>query len=121
MSQSLEHVLAQVRDYALDPENLVRVVASGRQKGQPVPRWKRAELRYVDLKAGRHLQVVAYDETQAHTSNHAVGEAAERAVDDLLGEPFGNWHVDTLTQTHQVRVTKKLEACLLYTSDAADE
>ncbi|MDP2772748.1 MAG: SAM-dependent methyltransferase [Nocardioides sp.] len=119
MSQPLAHVLAQVRDYALDPESLVRVVASGRQKGQPVPRWKRVEARYVDLKAGRHLQVVAYDETQAHTSNHAVGEAARQAVDDLLAEPFGNWHVDTLTQTHQVRVTKKLEA-MLHTSARAE-
>lgn len=119
MSQPLEHVLAQVRDYALDPEVLVRVVASGRQKGQPAPRWKRVELRYVDLKAGRHLQVVAYDETQAHTSNHAVGDAARQAVDELLAEPFGNWHVDTLTQTHQVRVTKKLEA-MLHTSARAE-
>lgn len=119
MSQPLEHVLAQVRDYALDPEVLLRVVASGRQKGQPVPRWKRVELRYVDLKAGRHLQVVAYDETQAHTSNHAAGEAARQAVDELLAEPFGNWHVDTLTQTHQVRVTKKLEA-MLHTSARAE-
>ena len=119
MSQPLEHVLAQVRELVLDPETLVRVVASGRQKGQPVPRWKRAELRYVDLKAGRHLQLVAYDETQAHTSNHAVGDDSRHAVDDLLGEPFGNWHVETLTQTHQVRVTKKLEA-MLHTSARAE-
>ena len=28
------------------------------------------ELRYVDLKAGRRLQVTAYDDTQAHVSNH---------------------------------------------------
>ena len=34
------------------------------------PTWKRVELRYVDLKAGRHLQVTAYDETQAHVTNH---------------------------------------------------
>ena len=115
MSEPLEHVLAQVRDHVLDPETLVRVVASGRQKGRPAPRWKRVEVRYVDLKAGRHLQVVAYDETQAHTSNHALGEAARVALDELLAEPFGNWHVDTLTQTHQVRVTKKLEA-MLHTS-----
>jgi len=103
-----------MRALVLDDQTLVRAVASGRQRGQ-TPKWRRVELRYVDLKAGRHLQVTAYDETQAHTSNHAVGEAAKNAVDDLLDEPFGNWHVDTVTETHQVRVTKKLEA-LVHTS-----
>nr|WP_121253460.1 SAM-dependent methyltransferase [Nocardioides ferulae] len=98
-----------MRSYVLDPDVLVRAVASGRQKGEQ-PRWRRVELRYVDLKAGRHLQVTAYDATQAHTSNHAVGEAAREAVDALLDEPFANWHVDTTTESHQLRVTKKLEA-----------
>jgi SAM-dependent methyltransferase len=109
MSEPLLVVLDRVRDWLLDPETLVRAVASGRHRGQAAPRWRRVELRYVDLKAGRHLQVVAYDETQAHTSNHAV-DAAAGAVDELLREPFGNWHVETLTHTHQVRVTKKLQA-----------
>ena len=75
------------------------------------------ELRYVDLKAGRRLQVTAYDDRQAHTSNHEPGDEARDAVDALLDEPFGNWHVDTTTQSHQVRVTKKGEA-LLHTADA---
>jgi SAM-dependent methyltransferase len=108
-----------MRGHLLDPDTLVRAVASGRQKGTR-PRWKRVELRYVDLKAGRHLQVTAYDATQAHTANHAAGDDAKAAVDDLLDEPFGNWHVETTTQTHQVRVTKKLEA-VVHTSDRAEE
>ena len=37
-------------------------------------------------------------------------------MDALLDEPFGNWHVDTTTQSHQVRVTKKGEA-LLHTAE----
>ena len=111
MSEPLLRVLARMRGHLLDPDVLVKAVASGRQKGQQ-PRWKRVEFRYVDLKAGRHLQVTAYDETQAHTSNHAVGDAARDAVDDLLDEPFGNWNVETTTESHQVRVTKKLEAVL---------
>jgi SAM-dependent methyltransferase len=108
-----------MRSLILDDATLVRAVGSGRQRGQ-TPRWRRVELRYVDLKAGRHLQVTAYDETQAHTSNHPVGDAAKDVVDDLLDEPFGNWHVDTLTETHQVRVTKKLEA-LVHTSARSQE
>jgi SAM-dependent methyltransferase len=109
MSEPLLRALARIRAAILDDETLVRAVASGRQRGTQ-PRWRRVELRYVDLKAGRHLQVTAYDDAQAHTSNHAVGDAARTAVDDLLDQPFGNWHVDTTTETHQLRVTKKGEA-----------
>jgi hypothetical protein len=98
-----------MRAAVLDDESLVRAVASGRQRGAQPP-WRRVELRYVDLKAGRHLQVTAYDDAQAHTANHPVGDAARTAVDELLDLPFGNWHVETTTQTHQLRVTKKGEA-----------
>ncbi|GAB3761299.1 SAM-dependent methyltransferase [Nocardioides ginsengisegetis] len=118
-AEPLLRVLAKMRGHLLDPETLVKAVASGRQKGQQT-RWKRVELRYVDLKAGRHLQVTAYDETQAHTSNHAVGDEARDAVDGLLDEPFANWHVETTTQSHQVRVTKKLEA-MLHTTERTEE
>ena len=111
----LSSALAIVREHLLDPEGLVRAVASGRQKGRRLPQAagrdvRRVELRLVDLKAGRHLQVTSYDETQAHTANFALGSETASAVDALLAEPFGNWHVDTTTQTHQLRVTKKLEA-----------
>ena len=46
------------------------------------------------------------------------GDDARAAVDDLLDEPFGNWHVETTTETHQLRVTKKLEA-MVHTRRAA--
>ena len=72
--------------------------------------WRRAELRYVDLKAGRALQVTTYDDAQAHTRNSDLGSEAAGAVDELLGLPFGNWHVDTLDEVVQLRVTKKGEA-----------
>ena len=72
MSEPLLRALARMRGLLLDEEVLVRAVASGRPKGER-PRWRRAELRYVDLKAGRRLQVVTYDETQAFTANHAPG------------------------------------------------
>jgi SAM-dependent methyltransferase len=108
-AEPLLRALTRTRGLLLDEKTLVRAVASGRQRGRQ-PRWRRVELRYVDLKAGRRLQVTAYDETQAHTSNHEPGEAARTAVDDLLDEPFGNWHVETTTETLQLRVTKKLEA-----------
>ena len=111
MAENLLRALAQLRGRLLDPETLVRAVGSGRQRSG-APRWRRVELRYVDLKAGRHLQVTAYDDTQAHTSNHVVGDPARDAVDDLLDEPFGNWHVDSTQDTVQLRVTRKGEALL---------
>ena len=105
MSENLLRALAQLRGRLLEPDTLVRAVASGRQKAAR-PQWRRVELRYVDLKAGRHLQVTTYDATQAHTHNYAPGDEARDAVDALLDLPFANWHVDTVTQTHQLRVTK---------------
>ncbi len=117
MAEELGRALAQLRSAVLDDEHLVRALASGRRRGQPEPRWRRVELRYVDLKAGRRLQVTTYDGTQAHVTNH---EDAGTALDDLLGESFANWHVETTTHTHQLRVTKKGQA-LLHSAARADE
>jgi len=87
MSEPLLRALSRMRAVILDDQTLVRAVASGRQKGT-TPTWRRAELRYVDLGSGRHLQVTMYDEAQAHTHNHPVGDAARAALDDLLDQPF---------------------------------
>jgi hypothetical protein len=120
MSEPLLRALSRVRAGILDDQGLVRAVASGRRRGAQPP-WRRVELRYVDLKAGRHLQVTAYDDTQAHTSNHPVGDAARSAVDDLLDLPFGNWHVESTTETSQLRVTKKGEAVVHVQARATEE
>jgi len=110
MVEPLPGALARVRDRVLDPDALVRALASGRRKGMH-PQWRRIELRYVDIKAGRHLQVTRYDETQAHVSNHQ-GDAAASVLDELLAEPFGNWHVETAAETIQLRVTKSGDAAV---------
>ena len=107
MPGPLIDALVQLRAMLLDPDTLVRAVAAGRRHSLAPPAWRRVELRPVDLRAGRRLQVVAYDERQAHTRNEPFGTAAEAAVDLLLAEPFGNWHVETTTATVQLRVTKK--------------
>ena len=109
MSEPLDAAIARVTAPILDSDALVRAIASGRRRGEQ-PRWRRVELRYVDLRDGRALQVTAYDDRQAHTANHPVGDAATGALASLLSEPFGNWHVDTATETHQLRVTKKGDA-----------
>ena len=117
MTTDADDPVEQLRGLLLDVEHLARAVGSGRRRGQRHPEVagrpvRRVELRVVDLKAGPHLQVTSYDETQAHTSNHALGAAAEEAVAGLLAEAFANWHVDTTTHTHQARVTKKGDVLL---------
>ncbi|WP_433374167.1 class I SAM-dependent methyltransferase [Actinoplanes sp. CA-142083] len=108
MPQPLADVLAEVRTLLLDP-GLTRAVAAGRRRGQ-TPTVTRAELRPVALKGGTHLQIVTDDGARPFTRNVAPGAQAEAAVDALLAEPFGNWHVETATATVQVRITKKGDA-----------
>ena len=103
---STDEALAEVRRLLLDTEGLARAVAGGHRRNATVP-WRRVELRYVDLAAGRRLQVTSYDDTQAHSRNLEPGSAADQAVDDLLSLPFGHWHVETNSETLQLRFTKK--------------
>lgn len=110
-TETLDQGLARVRADLLSDDRLVRAVGSGRRR-VATPDWRRVELRWVDLKAGRHLQVVRYDATQAHTSNHLAGDAAAAEVDGLLAEPFGNWTVETTAHLLSLRVTKKGDAAL---------
>jgi SAM-dependent methyltransferase len=108
MPQPLTDVLAEVREILLAP-GLTRAVAAGRRRGQ-APSVARAELRPVTLRTGPRLQIVTDDGTRPFTRNVAPGAEAAEAVDALLAEPFGNWHVETDTATVQVRITKKGDA-----------
>ena len=107
--EDLQGALAALRPLLLDVDRLVRAVAAGRRRTEH-PAHVRAELRPVDLRAGRRLQVVTTDGRTPTTLNHAPGAEAEAAVDALLAEPFGTWHVRTLDRTVQLRVTKKGQA-----------
>jgi SAM-dependent methyltransferase len=111
MPEPLAAALTEIRNALLDPSGLRRAVAAGRRRGEN-PQWVRAELRPVELKRGAQLQVVTSDGARPATRNLAWGPAAEAAVDELLAQPFGNWHVETATGTVQLRVTKKGEAQL---------
>lgn len=108
MPHQLDAALAEVRALLLDP-GLARAVAAGRRRNQR-PSVVRAELRPVALKAGTRLQIVTDDGARPYTRNVTPGPEAEAAVDALLAEPFGNWHVETAEQILQLRVTKRGEA-----------
>jgi SAM-dependent methyltransferase len=107
----LTDALTRVRTVLLDDSQLVRAVGAGRRRGHDMD-WRRVEMRYIDLKSGRHLQVTTYDDAQAHTRNHLLGAPAAGAVDRLLALPFANWHVDTTESVMQMRVTKRGDALL---------
>ncbi len=104
MSDDLATARDEVRRRLLDADRLVSANAGGALRGENT-RWRRAELRPVDLKEGSRLQVVTFDERQAFTSNYPWTDA-EAAVDDLLGQPFGHWHVATTDDEYGFRVTK---------------
>src|SRR3954469_14692756 len=110
--EPLEPALARLRPLLADPECLVRAVGAGRRRGAH-PTLVRAQVRPVQLKAGLRLQVTTTDGAtppSIRTANHAPGEDAERVVDALLAEPFGNWHVETRDEVIQLRVTKSGDA-----------
>ncbi len=93
--------LSDVRALLLDPARLLRAVASvsgSRPRPEP-PAASRAELRPVRLKGELKLSVQQFVGTQAFTSNHAFGDDAAAAVDELLRQRFDNWRAETQQET----------------------
>jgi SAM-dependent methyltransferase len=105
-AETLDDARDTLRRLIRDDTSLVRATFSGRQRNAQVP-YRRAELRYVDLKDGRRLQVTTYDQTQAFTRNVDLGEASALEIDRVLDAGYANWHVDTVREAVQVRVSKK--------------
>jgi SAM-dependent methyltransferase len=110
VAESLDDALEQVRSLVLDTSRLVRAVAAGRRRGSAPPEFARAELRPVSLKAGLHVQVTTNDGSRPVVRNVPLGADLAVSLDTLLAEPFGNWHVETVDEIVQVRVTKRGEA-----------
>ena len=102
----LVEVRATVQALLEDDESLVRATMAGRQRNRSVA-FRRVDLRYVDVSAGRRLQITSYDDTQAHTRNVDLGPDATRAIEALLRDGYANWHVETRSEKVQVRISKK--------------
>ncbi|MGE5827837.1 MAG: methyltransferase [Micromonosporaceae bacterium] len=111
MPEQIADALAEVRALLLDRDRLVHAVASGHRRGRH-PQWTRVRLRPVVVKAGERLQIVTDDGARPTIRNVAWGPDTEAAVTTLLDEPFGNWHVQTVDATLQLRVTKRGEAAV---------
>jgi SAM-dependent methyltransferase len=95
--------LDSVRAALLSSSTLRRAVAAGTRRSG-TGRWRRAELRPVELTDGMHLQVTTYDDTQAHTRNAPLDDVSE-PVEELLAEPFASWHVES-TQSDGIRTLR---------------
>lgn len=101
----------EVHALLLQDDALIRAVGSGVQRGVENP-WRRAEVRYVDLAAGRRLQVELFEDRQAFTKNY---EDPGSGIDELLALGFANWHVETANAVVQVRVNRKGKVLVQHT------
>ena len=107
MTEPLAVALAEVRGLLLGSD-LLRAVAAGRRKGAQ-PDVARVELRALTVSTGRRV-VVTERHPSAPVTRTLAGDALAQAVDALLEQPFGNWHVEHAGGTLQLRVTKRGEA-----------
>lgn len=107
MPTPLPDALDQIYTLLTDLDQLIKAIGSGKRRGfEPAPR---IDLRPVDLKTGPHLQVVTNTDGGPITRNIPAAEVFTE-VAELIAMPYGNWHVETLTETTQLRVTKKGDA-----------
>lgn len=103
MSEPLGPALAQLRELIGDADRLVRAVASGRRRGE-TPECVKTELRPVKLKTETKLQLTRHDDGLPTVSNIDFDSPQ---LDALLEQPYGNWLVETVDSTVQLRVTKR--------------
>lgn len=93
------------KDRILDAESFLRAVFSGSQRGQEL-NWIKVVVRPVLIKEKEYLQFSYFDEHKDITKNYIDHEADEK-VDELLGLPFSNIHLETKRGNLDIRVTKK--------------
>ena len=108
MPETLQPVLAQLRQIMTQGRTLRRAIGTGRQRNAQLP-WRRVELRPVRVRQSTALQITTFDTHQSHTHQCDFGPEAERETQRLLTAGFAHWHVETDTETWQLRITKRGE------------
>jgi SAM-dependent methyltransferase len=116
MNRMPDDYVDRVRECILAGESLVRATFSGRQSGATLA-WIKVVVRPVRLKGTLHWQVSHFDEEKDITKNCSAEDVAGK-VDELLGLPFKNIHVETTIGSLEVRITKKGKALLREASAA---
>ena len=111
MPETLQPILTQLRELMTRGRTLRRAIGTGRQRHTQPP-WRRVELRLVQVRRSTALQITTFGVHQSHTRQCALGPEAEREAQALLDAGFAHWHVETDTETWQLRITKRGEAQL---------
>lgn len=102
MSESYQEL---VRTAVLDADQFVEAAFRGAQRGAALP-WREVTLRPVSIQGERHMQFSYFDARQ-HTAHNYRGDAAARALDELLAQPFRSIVVQTRRETLHVQFGKK--------------
>jgi len=84
---------------------LVKIVFSGRQKGQPLP-WQRITIRPVWLRDRQHWQFSYFDGRQDFTKNYIETEIPAR-LDEIFALPFRNWMIRGVGEIIEARLSKR--------------
>jgi SAM-dependent methyltransferase len=100
-----EQANGQIREAVEQEETFLRLIASGRLRGQAVP-WTKVLVRPVALERGRSLQFSYFDGRKDITKNYRADQAREKLA-ELLAMPFRQFHVQSTTGDLYVRITKK--------------
>ncbi len=102
----LEQALEEAKSILTDFDHLVRAVLSGRRRNMETPAL-RIDIRPVQLKSGRFLQVMSNDGIRTTTKNYSPGDGE---VISLLTSGFANILAESTEQSLSIRITKKGEA-----------
>jgi len=99
-----------IRQRIMNERDFMRATFSGHQQKTSVP-WIRVVLRPVLVKEERLVQFCFFDAQKGITKNYSGAEVS-RHLDELLKQPFKDYHVATISEDVQVTISKKGKALI---------
>lgn len=90
----------------INREDFVRAILTGKRRSK-TPKYKRVDIRPVQIKEEVMLQAVAHDGKKDFTSNHPMNSTE---IAELLDSGFANLIIDSTSESFQIQITKKDEA-----------
>lgn len=111
-----------VRDAARNDDTFLRLTMTGKRKGEVSP-YVKIIVRPVMIKERRHLKFSYFDGKKDITKNYE-GDAVLSPLDEALGLPFKQFHVQSSTEDIRVRMSSQGDALIsrskASSSDAPD-
>ena len=98
--------LSEARVRILESATFVRAVLSGRRRNMQVD-FERIDIRQVEIKGVRHLQLMQNDGRVTTTKNLLPKQIA---IDDLLESGYANIMVESTHEAYSIRITKSGDA-----------